>query len=150
MTRKLYRFALFAAAVMASTVLVASEEILYWMIDDSASITIDSASSPPTTMTIGEYFGSMAETSSGFAARVRVTGGDIQDGDAVFMSHLDDLLDGVYRAQYIADMSHADQLGLRSKQRGESREVETTIVGDGQMAHHDAMLLGLQLPGYDV
>ena len=85
MTRKLYRFALFAAAVMASTVLVAGEEILYWMVDDSASITINSPGSPSTTATIGEYFGSMAETSSGFAARVRVTGGDIQDGDAVFL-----------------------------------------------------------------
>ena len=85
MTRKLYRFALFAATVMASTVLVAGEEILYWMVDDSASITINSPGSPSTTTTIGDYFGSMAETSSGFAARVRVTGGDIQDGEAVFL-----------------------------------------------------------------
>ncbi len=85
MTRKLYRFALFAAAVMASTVLVAGEEILYWMVDDSASITINSPGSPSTTATIGDYFDSIGGEASDFAARVRVTGGDIQDGAAVFL-----------------------------------------------------------------
>ena len=85
MTRKLYRFALFAAAVMASTVLVAGEEILYWMVDDSASITINSPGSPSTTATIGDYFDSIGGEASDFAARVRVTGGNIQDGQDVFL-----------------------------------------------------------------
>ena len=85
MIGNLNRFAILVATVMASTVLVAGEEILYWMVDDSASITINSPGSPSTTTTIGDYFDSMAETSSGFAARVRVTGGDIQDGEAVFL-----------------------------------------------------------------
>lgn len=87
MTRKLYRFALFAAAVMASTVLVAGEEILYWMVDDSSTVNWWNDQGEQVSGTVSSFFDSFGtpEEGSAFAARVRVTGGDIQDGEAVFL-----------------------------------------------------------------
>lgn len=80
------RHALFFAAMTAAASLFAGQEVLYWMIDSSATITTDLHSSPPTTATIGDFFGSigtyfpdLAADGSSFAARVRVTGGGITE-----------------------------------------------------------------------
>ena len=84
MMRRLHRFAVLAAALMASAVLVAGDDVLYWMIDTSATITTDLHSNPQTTATIrdffdniGSYYPDLNTEGSAFAARVRVTGGDI-------------------------------------------------------------------------
>ena len=92
MMRRLHRFAVLAAALMASAVLVAGDDVLYWMIDTSATITTDLHSDPQTKATIGEFFANIGDyypdlntEGSAFAARVRVTGGGIQDGQDVFL-----------------------------------------------------------------
>lgn len=83
---KIFRMAALAAAILMAGVSSAGEDVLYWMIDDSASITTDPGSS--TTATISEFFGNIKSQSypafenldgSAFAARVRVTGGDITE-----------------------------------------------------------------------
>ena len=87
MTGRIYRLAVLAAAMTAATTLVAGDDVLYWMIDSSATITTDAASSPPTTATIGDFFSNIADyfpdlstgEGSAFAARVRVTGGNITE-----------------------------------------------------------------------
>ena len=93
MTGKLYRIAVLAAMVMAASVSDAGDDVLYWMIDGNATITTDAESSPPTTATIGDFFDNIGDyfpdlstgEGSAFAARIRVTGGDIQDGQDVFL-----------------------------------------------------------------
>ena len=86
MMRRLHRFAVLAAALMASAVLVAGDDVLYWMIDTSATITTDLHSNPQTTATIGDFFANIKDyypdlntEGSAFAARVRVTGGNITE-----------------------------------------------------------------------
>ena len=93
MIRRLSRFVALAAAMMASTVLVADEDVLYWMVDTSATITTDLHSDPQTTATIVDFFSNIGDyfpnldtgVGSAFAARVRVTGGNIQEGQDVFL-----------------------------------------------------------------
>ena len=92
MLGKLVGMAVLSAVVLTTGVASAGDDILYWMVDDSATITTDAESSPPTTATIGDFFGNigryfpdLASEGSAFAARVRVTGGDIQDGQDVFL-----------------------------------------------------------------
>ena len=87
MTGRIYRLAVFAAAMTAATALVAGDDVLYWMIDGSATITTDAESSPPTTAKISDFFSNIADyfpdlstgEGSAFAARVRVTGGNITE-----------------------------------------------------------------------
>lgn len=81
------RFAVLAAAMAAATVLVAGDDVLYWMVDANATITTDAESSPPTTTTINSFFDNIGDyfpdlntgEGSAFAARIRVTGGDITE-----------------------------------------------------------------------
>ena len=78
------RLALVAAALLTVGVSSAAEnDVLYWMVDDSASV----KRTDGTTATISDYFASpdVAVSGSAYAARVRVTGGDIQDGQDVFL-----------------------------------------------------------------
>lgn len=88
--------AVLAAAVLTADVVLAAGEndVLYWMVDDSATITTDTEGG--TTATIGSFFANVKSYSpfedlntgegSAFAARIRVTGGDIQEGQDVFLN----------------------------------------------------------------
>ena len=85
-----------ALLVLTAGVLLAAGEndVLYWMVDDSATITTDTERG--TTATIGSFFANVKSYSpfedlntgegSAFAARIRVTGGDIQEGQDVFLN----------------------------------------------------------------
>lgn len=77
MSRGFFRMAALAAAILTAGVASAGgNDVLYWMVDDSATINRwwgDDAG----TYTIGDYFSSFYPEGSEFAARVRVTGGDI-------------------------------------------------------------------------
>ena len=72
-----------AIALMAGVSSAGENDVLYWMINDSATVTKDDG----TEVTISDYFADPAVATSGsdFAARVRVTGGSIQDGQDVFL-----------------------------------------------------------------
>jgi hypothetical protein len=59
----------------------AGDDVLYWMIDNSATVEKDGVTTSITSFF--ENYG--APEGSAFAARVRVTGGDIQDGQDVFL-----------------------------------------------------------------
>lgn len=78
------RLALVAAALLAAGVSSAAEnDVLYWMVDETATVTRTDG----TTATISDYLASpdVAVSGSYNAARVRVTGGDIQSGQDVFL-----------------------------------------------------------------
>ena len=86
MRRGLSRFALLAVAILsAGFSLAEGSDVLYWMIDDNAVITTDPANN--TTTTIGSFFSNIntyfpdlsTGEGSAFAARVRVTGGNITE-----------------------------------------------------------------------
>ena len=73
----LFKIAACAAVALMAGVASAGDDILYWMVGDSA--TVDGQG-------ISSFFdGYGAPEGSAFAARVRVTGGDIQDGQDVFL-----------------------------------------------------------------
>lgn len=86
--------ALALLVLTAGVVLAAGEnDVLYWMVDDNATVTTDTESG--STATIGEFFEDITNYSpfenlntgegSAFAARIRVTGGGIQKGQDVFL-----------------------------------------------------------------
>ena len=78
------RLALVAAALLTVGVSSAAEnDVLYWMVDGSATVTRTDG----TTATISDYLASPDVPVSGSynAARVRVTGGGIQEGQDVFL-----------------------------------------------------------------
>ena len=84
MNRHFLRITAFAAALLVAGVSFAEEDVLYWMIDSNASITTDAGSGSTATIksffeNIGTYFPDISVDSSAFAARVRVTGGDITE-----------------------------------------------------------------------
>ena len=84
------RVAALAAAILMTGLLSAAEEVLYWMVDDSAKVSLDDGSPD---MSIGDYFDSYRakEGNSGlFAARIRVTGGDITEPTFLSLYYLDD------------------------------------------------------------
>ena len=81
MSRHLLRLAAFAAAILTAGVSFAEEDVLYWMVDSNAIVEDTQAG---TTAPIGDFFSSYPEGSA-FAARVRVTGGNIQEGQDVFL-----------------------------------------------------------------
>ena len=93
MRKGLSRFALLAAAVLSAGVLFAEgSDVLYWMVDNNAEITTNPNAG--TTTTVGDFFANIKDyypdlkttaEGSAFAARVRVTGGDIQEGQDVFL-----------------------------------------------------------------
>ena len=77
MTTKLHKSAVFAVAValLATSSPAADNDVLYWMVD-SSSATVSSGSGDPSSLTdFLSGYGQPADSS--FAARVRVTGGDI-------------------------------------------------------------------------
>ena len=77
--------AAFAAVVLAAGFAPAEEAVLYWMVDDTATVTPMGTES---SQTISDFFNSLSGeygSDSAFAARIRVTGGNIQDGENVFL-----------------------------------------------------------------
>lgn len=74
------RFAALAAALVVGCVLHAAEnDVLYWMVDGSATV-----QNGDETLSLSDYFDTYGADSA-FAARIRVTGGDIQAGQDVFL-----------------------------------------------------------------
>ena len=81
MSRHLLRLAAFAAAILTAGVSFAEDDVLYWMVDSSATVEKDGVTS-----SVSKFFENYeAPEGSAFAARVRVTGGDIQAGQDVFL-----------------------------------------------------------------
>ncbi len=81
MIKGVFRFAALVAAILVVGVLPASEEVLYWMVDDTATV-----NDHGTISAISDFL--PAETDDSWsAARIRVTGGDIT-GD-VFLNVYD-------------------------------------------------------------
>ena len=81
MNRHLLKMTAFAAALLVAGVSVADEDVLYWMIDSNATVEKDGVTS-----SVSSFFDNYgAPANSAFAARVRVTGGDIQAGQDVFL-----------------------------------------------------------------
>ena len=77
----IFKIAAYAAAALTAGVAFAGDDVLYWMVGDSATVEKDGV-----TTSISSFFDSYgAPEGSAFAARVRVTGGDIQDGQDVFL-----------------------------------------------------------------
>ena len=72
-----------AIALMAGVSSAGENDVLYWMVGDSATVEKEDG----TKVSIGDYFADPAVATSGsdFAARVRVTGGNIQEGQDVFL-----------------------------------------------------------------
>lgn len=67
----IFRFAALSAVILATGVLSAAEEVLYWMVDDNATV-----NDHGTISSVSDFL--PAETDDSFsAARIRVTGGDI-------------------------------------------------------------------------
>ena len=83
MRKGISRFAALAATLLVSSVCAAGEnDVLYWMVDGSAEVTHGSD-----TTSIDSFFSSYeAPADSSFAARIRVTGGNIAEGQDVFLS----------------------------------------------------------------
>ncbi len=77
----LFKKAACAAVALTAGVASAGDDVLYWMIDNSATVEKDGVTTSITSFF--ENYG--APEGSAFAARVRVTGGDIQDGQDVFL-----------------------------------------------------------------
>lgn len=79
MYRMLSRMAALAAVALTAGVASAGEsDVLYWMIDDSAKVTpLDGGEA----MSVNDFFSSheLATEGSAFAARIRVTGGNITE-----------------------------------------------------------------------
>lgn len=92
------RLVLVASALLTVGVSSAAEnDVLYWMVDDTAVVTRTDG----TTATISDYLASpdVAVSGSYNAARVRVTGGGIQEGQDVFLD-LYDVDSGVVNTGY--------------------------------------------------
>ena len=69
------------AVALTTGVASAGDDVLYWMVDSSATVEKDGV-----TTSVASFFESYgAPEGSAFAARVRVTGGAIQDGQDVFL-----------------------------------------------------------------
>lgn len=76
MCRKLSRMAVLTAAILTASVASAGTgDVLFWMVDDNAEV-LHPDSPEWTTSSISDFFASCGGGSD-FAARIRVTGGDI-------------------------------------------------------------------------
>lgn len=81
MRLRIFKIAAYAALVLTADVSSAGDDVLYWMVDDSATVEQDGV-----TKSVSSFFDAYdAPEGSAFAARVRVTGGNIQDGQDVFL-----------------------------------------------------------------
>ena len=79
MCRKFPKVAALAAAILTAGILPAGEnDVLYWMIDDTATVTPWGGGEA---MSVSDFFSSheLAGEGSAFAARIRVTGGNITE-----------------------------------------------------------------------
>ena len=73
-----------AAVLLATSLLPADEQVLYWMVDDTAVVTMGDGTTPNMSTFLP------AETEDTWsAARIRVTGGNIADGESVFLDLYD-------------------------------------------------------------
>lgn len=81
---RFHRLAALVAAILTAGASPAEEQVLYWMVDGSAKVDKQDGSSP---VSVLDYFADPEVQASGsdFAARIRVTGGDIQEGNNVFL-----------------------------------------------------------------
>ncbi len=85
MRNAIARFAALAAAMFAAGASLAGEnDVLYWMVDDTASVAERQANGTETSSSVSEFFAAYALShelapDSSFAARIRVTGGDISE-----------------------------------------------------------------------
>ena len=80
----MFRLATLVAVILTTHLLPAGEQVLYWMVDDSAEVTTGDGTTP----TLSSFL--PAETEDTWsAARIRVTGGDIADGESVFLDLYD-------------------------------------------------------------
>ena len=81
MYRGLARIAALAAALLTTGAALAEEDVLYWMVDSSATVEKNGE-----TTSVASFFENYhAPEGSAFAARIRVTGGDITEGQDVFL-----------------------------------------------------------------
>ena len=88
MVKAMSSFAAFAAVLITANVSFAEEQVLYWMVDSTAKVSLDDGSP---SLTIQEYFARYpTDENSGFAARIRVTGGDITEPTFLSLYYLDD------------------------------------------------------------
>ena len=79
----IFKIAAFVAVALTAGIASAGDDVLYWMVDSNASVTSPYGGEP---VSIGDFFNDFASgEGSAFAARVRVTGGNIQDGQDVFL-----------------------------------------------------------------
>ena len=76
-----FKMAACAALALTAGVASAGDDVLYWMVDTTATVEQDGETSSVTSF----FDNYAAPEGSAFAARVRVTGGDIQDGQDVFL-----------------------------------------------------------------
>ena len=77
----IFKMAAYATVALTAGVASADEDIPYWMVDRNATVEKDGV-----TTSVASFFDNYeAPAGSAFAARVRVTGGDIQDGQDVFL-----------------------------------------------------------------
>ena len=75
------KIAAFVAVALTAGVASAGDDVLYWMVVSSATVEKDGV-----TTSVSSFFENYgAPQGSAFAARVRVTGGNIQDGQDVFL-----------------------------------------------------------------
>lgn len=73
---RVLRMAVLSAAALSADALFAAGDVLYWMIDATASVQTEGGM----TATIGDFFSTYGTSGdSSFAARVRVTGGNITE-----------------------------------------------------------------------
>ena len=82
MIRETYRVVAIAAAIFAAGASSAEEAVLYWMVDSSADVTTPGVgSNPDTSQKLTAFISSKPAESddSWYAARIRVTGGDITE-----------------------------------------------------------------------
>ena len=77
----IFKIAALVAVAFVAGVASAEDDILYWMVDSSATVEKDGEIT--SVASFFENYG--APEGSAFAARVRVTGGNIQDGQDVFL-----------------------------------------------------------------
>ena len=81
MYRGLARIAALAAALLTTGAALAEEDVLYWMVDSNAKVEKNGE-----TTSVASFFENYgAPEGSAFAARIRVTGGSIQEGQDVFL-----------------------------------------------------------------
>ena len=77
----IFKIAAFVAVALTAGIASAGDDVLYWMVDSSATVEKDGV-----TTSVASFFENYgAPDGSAFAARVRVTGGNIQEGQDVFL-----------------------------------------------------------------